>query len=128
MNAGTVTTPPGHAFRFDLVAMWALIALDIVAVILATDVVFDRNLYPYGSGVCGTGRPHGVCSDSGFLVRMPLSFFGGIAVVIAGARLGFRARRRGRPGSWFPLAVLGVVLALLLGSALIVVRTATGTW
>lgn len=117
----------GETSWIDVIAMWALIALDVVAVLLSTNAVFDRNLYLYGSGVCGTGRPHGVCSNSGFLVSMPLSFFGGIASVLVGARLGFRARRRGRAGAWFPLCALGAVLALS-GLAIVVVRTATGTW
>lgn len=111
----------GNAARDDLVIIWALNVLGIVAVVISSGYVFNENLYAYG--LCAT-PPHTGCSNAPWLSSMSLSFFGGIAAVGVGAFLGLRRYGNGRRGMWFPLAALGAVAALT-GSSIAILTIAT---
>ena len=122
MRTGTTSTPRGvHAARGDLVIIWALVMVGIVAVIISAGYVFNENLYAYG--LCST-PPHTGCSDAPWFSSMSLSFFGGIAAVGVGAFLGLRRHGKGRHGMWFPLAALGAVAALT-GLSIAILKIAT---
>jgi hypothetical protein len=110
-----------HAARGDLVIIWALVMVGIVAVIISAGYVFNENLYAYG--LCST-PPHTGCSDAPWFSSMSLSFFGGIAPVGVGAFLGLRRHEKGRHGMWFPLAALGAVAALT-GLSIAILKIAT---
>lgn len=72
-----------HAARGDLVIIWALVMVGIVAVVISAGYVFNGNLYAYG--LCST-RPNTGCSDAPWFSSMSLSFFGGIAALNVGHR------------------------------------------
>jgi len=122
MKARLARTPwREHAGRADLVIIWALIVVGIIAVVISAGYVFNENLYAYG--LCST-PPRTGCSDVPWLSSMSLSFFGGIAAVGVGAFLGLRRYGYGRLGMWFPLAALGVVAALT-GLSIAILKIAT---
>ena len=110
-----------NAARDDLVIIWALNVVGIVAVVTSSGYVFNENLYAYG--LCAT-PPHTGCSDAPWFSSMSLSFFGGIAAVGVGTFLGLRRYGNGRRGMWFPLAALGAVAALTgLSIAILTIAT-----
>ncbi|WIE85140.1 hypothetical protein [Curtobacterium sp. MCPF17_021] len=111
----------GQLSRGDLLAIWILFAVGIVAVLFSAGYVFNENLYAYG--LCWAG-PRTGCGDGPWFSSMGLSLFGGIAAVAAGAVLGLRRHRRGLVGFWFPLAALGAVTALA-GLSLVILRITT---
>jgi hypothetical protein len=47
INEDSTTSTPreGHAARGDLVATWALVVVEIVAVVVSAGYVFNENLY-----------------------------------------------------------------------------------
>ncbi|MDF2993365.1 MAG: hypothetical protein K0S37_3879 [Microbacterium sp.] len=96
MKTRTTSTPRGgHAARGDLVIIWALVVVRIVAVVSSAGYVVNENLYAHG--LCST-PPRTGCSDAPWFSSMSLSFFGGIAAVGVGAFLGLRRSGRGQCG------------------------------
>ena len=114
-------TSGGHASRGDMLIIWALVVVGIVAMVISAGYVFNGNLYAHG--LCST-PPNTGCSDAPWFSSMSLSFFGGIAAVGVGASLGLRRHGSDRHGMWFPLAALGAVAALT-GLSIATLRIAT---
>jgi hypothetical protein len=99
----------GRTRRRDLVVIWMLIAVGVVAVLCSAGYVFSENLMTYAA--CNR-PPRTGCSNVGAHGSLGLSFFGGIVVVAIGGVTGLRRHRNGGDGTWFPVVGLAAVAAL----------------
>ena len=97
MNAKRSPAPARS--RIDLVAIWVLAVVGLLALVVSAGVVLDENLRAYA--LCAEASST-LCPDGPWYSSMGLAFFGGIVVVTTGFFLGLRRYGRGRIGAWFP--------------------------